>query len=92
MLLTEKDREYLRKECNESEMDIDQIEAAINYTTWSRNGKHISANTAIKLLGREGFLHGMRRSAFHRDSNVFIGDTDDTVYFDSSKFFKGVNA
>lgn len=92
MLLTEKDREYLRKECNESERDIEQIEAAINYTNFTRNGKFISVNNVIRLLGKNRFLQGMRRSAFHRDCNVFIGDTDDTVYFDSSKFFKGVNA
>ncbi len=88
MTLAKSDREYLRNECNEDEQSIDQIEAAINKTTWSRDGKILSATTVIRTLGRERFLQGMRRSAFHRDSHVFIGDTDETIYFDSYKFFK----
>jgi hypothetical protein len=48
--------------------------------------KKISQEKALEILGREEYLSGISRSAFHwsavRDNN------GETVYFDSSKLFE----
>ena len=94
MKLSKADREFIRRNFWENEQAIDQIEAAIGKTTFEVYSDEtnafvkVSAKTAIEILGREMFLAGMDRSAFHRNAAV-TGDNLKTVYFDSTKFFKG---
>lgn len=92
MKLTLEDKELLRQWGN-SDLDIQQISEAISLTTYtaysagSERGRKISANTAVKILGRTAFLSGIGRSAFHFDS--VRRNTDGTeVSFDSRKLFE----
>ena len=48
----------------------------------------ISAEKASKLLGREAYLSGLSRSAFHWSASRDIGDSGNTVSFDSSSLFQ----
>lgn len=88
MKLTKEDKELLlnlgHKEC-----DLAQIEAALcrNITTYSLSGKQITRDEAVHLLGREKYLTGICRSAFH-SSAVQYAEGGQAVYFDSSKMFK----
>ena len=94
MKLTNKDKEILRQ-FGDEEADFEQIERAIGkttYTLWSiKNGKNvgtkITAKKAIELLGREKFLSGISRSAFHWSAGQ---DTDDgrEICFNSSRLFR----
>lgn len=93
MKLTEKDKKYLL-DLGHSPSDFPQIEAVTRYTTYERKGKEpgagfatISQEEAVQLLGREEFLSGLSRSAFHA-SAVRESDTGECVYFDSSRFFR----
>lgn len=58
------------------------------YTTYELDGEAISREQAIAILGRETYLSGISRSAFHYTT---ARKTDDgrTVYFDSTKLFRG---
>ena len=94
MELTKKDKEYLLKRLNYSESDLPQIEAAIDETDYTHiwpneRETKITARGAIRLLGRETFLGGIARSAFHYTA---MRETDkaenDRVYFNSTRFFK----
>ena len=89
MKLSKADREYIRRNFWESEDSIDQIERCIDKTKFTLDGKKIPTARAIEMLGREKFLTGMDRSAFHFTTVV---ETDDgrLIHFDSSRFFKGV--
>lgn len=74
MKLTNKDKKYLRK-CGYLDEDMQQIERATRKTVYSINhtslssvfnkNDKISCQEAIELLGRETFLDGIARSAFH---------------------------
>lgn len=91
MKFTEFDRAYLREHHHEPDEAIRQIEAAVSKTVYSLEIKgkstKISREKAIEILGRERWLSGMDRSAFHRSSVCSTDDGDKTVYFDSRKFF-----
>lgn len=85
MRLSEQDREYLIY-LGYQEKDFRQIEEAIKKTVYTSNGKKISAKQASDMLGRETFLSGLSRSAFHwsgirKSENV-------QVFFDSSRLFR----
>lgn len=89
MKLTQKDKEQLLK-YGHTEEDFSQIELVLQkrYTKYDLNGKPITREQAIELLGRKQFLSGISRSAFHctatRECDAgYIG-------FDSSLFFKTI--
>ena len=101
MKLTKKDIGYLKDTLHESESGIRQIQEAIinRNTKLTYHNKEntyfeaqkeviISQKKAIELLGRESFLSGIARSAFHWSAVRHINDNE-YIYFDSSKFFKG---
>ena len=50
--------------------------------------RRISRKEAIELLGRETWLSGLDRSAFHWSAMRQTKDDKGYVYFDSSKLFK----
>jgi hypothetical protein len=88
MKLTSEDKALLTK-WGHRETDFDQIERATTKTTYKINYKDsISAEKAVELLGRETFLSGISRSAFHWSASRNIGESNDVVAFDSSKLFK----
>ena len=69
--------------------DIAQIQRAANSfkTTYEIDGKRVTRDEAIEKLGREKFLNGLSRSAFHWSSSQ-ASDDGIEVGFDSSKFFE----
>lgn len=89
MGLTAKDRKFLLSWGYE-ERDFQQIERATrkSNTSYTLGVTPIDREEAIQLLGRENYLSGIARSAFHSSA---VRETDDgrTVYFDSSRLFKG---
>lgn len=82
------------------EEDLPQIEEAADVTKYSLikykednwrgkyDEKRISKTEAIRILGREGWLSGLSRSAFHWMATRELDDNRSQVYFDSSKLFK----
>lgn len=62
------DKKSLREETFEDERGILQIEKAMKKTIFEIDGKRISADEAISLIGRRNFLCGMDRCAFHADA------------------------
>lgn len=94
MKLTNKDKKYLLS-IGHIEEDLGQIADAITYTRYesfeTTNESvvtRLNQKQVIKLLGREKFLSGMSRSAFHYSAVQFTDDDKICVMFDSSKFFK----
>ena len=88
MRLTDRDKEYLIKR-GYLEKDMQQIEEAMKKTVYKiNNKKRISAKKACSLLGREAYLSGIFRSAFHGSACSEIGDSGNVVLFDSSKLFE----
>lgn len=98
MKLTKEDKEYL-KENGFTESDFEQIEkvTAKSKTTYRvvnlSNGKShtITRERAIEILGRENWLSGIARSAFHFTAvreNKPAKDIHYNVYFDSTRYFK----
>ena len=77
MRLTDSDKECL-KAWGYPEQDMKQIE---------EEGR-ISAEKASELLGREAYLSGLSRSAFHWSASRDIGDSGNTVSFDWSSLFQ----
>ncbi len=86
MKLNKEDKELLI-EWGYLDEDLDQIERATTKTVYEINDKKISAKKAIELLGREKYLSGIGRSAFHW-SATRSNDNNETVFFDSSKLFE----
>jgi hypothetical protein len=86
MKLTIKDKELLLKWGYEEE-HLKQIERATTKTIYKMDRKKISANEAIDILGRETYLSGISRSAFHWTACRDNGKGK-TVYFDSSRLFQ----
>ena len=110
MKLTEEDKKQLR-ESGYTKRDFAQIERAMQKSKTKYEAenlltgevKRISREEAIQILGREEWLSGISRSAFHwtatRDNmrGYFKPKSADyvvtqkptyTVYFDSSNLFK----
>lgn len=96
MKLTNKDKAFL-KSYGVDESDFSTIESAgrkTKYEMFETNNESIvttiTQKKAIEILGREKYLIGLFRSAFH-SSAVRLND-DDTicVVFDSSKFWGSV--
>ena len=92
-VLTDEDKRTLRK-FGYPKSDFKQIEEAANRSTYSIESdtkpKTINVWEAIDLLGREKFLSGIGRSAFHWDCRRENPDTGVSVDFDSSVLFRNV--
>ena len=106
--LTPEDKAYLRK-IGYPEGDFNQIEEAVSVSTYKlertitnpkkslTSSEHISATRAIDLLGRQDFLSGISRSAFHwtsvREVEKECFEKDKTtqrtlIYFNSRRLFQ----
>jgi hypothetical protein len=85
--LTKADAKYLM-DMGYSRDDLRQIQKAANSfkTKFDVNGEKVSRDIAMEKLGREKFLDGLARSAFHWSSSQKNNDVE--VGFDSSKFFE----
>lgn len=86
--MTKADKELLTK-WGHKDGDFPQIERAFDtrMTTYQMEGKPITREKAIELLGREKYLSGISRSAFHF-SAARKTDNGCPVFFDSSNLFK----
>ena len=87
MKLTEEDRAYLRDTLKEDTESIRQIEQVLAKTTFKIDKKRLTAEEVIEQIGREDFLSGMDRCAFHVDA-VRITPEGEEIYFDSRRYFK----
>lgn len=87
MKLTANDKELLTK-WGFPKNDVEQIEEAIHNTTYTLDFKtRLSPKAVVERLGRETFLSGIARSAFHWTS--VRNDADGhAIRFDSSKLFE----
>jgi hypothetical protein len=93
MKLTKRDKEILRTEYYEDDESIEQIERATSKTVFTlydhiNEPIRIGIRKVIELLGREEFLSGMDRSAFHWDSYRVTADGKYGIGFDSSALFR----
>lgn len=86
MKLTNRDKELLIKR-GYNDKDMAQIEEATRKTVYEMDDKKISTKKALEVLGREEYLSGISRSAFHW-SSARSNENGETVYFDSSRLFK----
>lgn len=86
MKLTKQDKELLTNWGYPKE-DFEQIEEATRKTVYEMNDEKISTNTVIEVLGRETYLSGISRSAFHW-SSYRENENGQGVHFDSSRLFK----
>ena len=94
MKLTEEDLATLM-ETRCPEADFWQIQEAalsnntkhILYEDDNAKGKRISAEEAIRLLGRRVWLTGLGRSAFHWSACRTVEGSQQFVIFDSHSFF-----
>jgi len=88
MKLTKKDKDLLFS-WGYTERDVQQIKEATcsRKTKYKMDGSPIDRAEAIRLLGRETYLSGIARSAFHYSA---VRETDDgrVVHFDSYKLFR----
>lgn len=91
MKLIKEDKESLLKN-GYTEKDFPQIEAAMlkKNTKYKLNDKLISREEAIAILGREKYVSGISRSAFHWSAvrQVKEGSYEELIYFDSSNLFR----
>lgn len=95
MKLTKEDKKYLMA-LGERHEDIAQIERASKFNILElklkdlQTGKErkIGQREAIKILGRETFLSGLSRAAFHWSSSRESEDDKFSVYFYCGKLFK----
>ena len=86
MKLNKEDKALL-KEWGHLESDLEQIEEATRKTKYELNDKNISTKKAIEILGREKYLSGISRSAFHWTA-LRSNDNNESVFFNSSKLFE----
>ena len=88
MKLTAQDKEWLRN-WGHDDRDFPQIEEAMHgrKTIYDLDGRRITRERAIRLLGRKAYIAGIARSAFHYSA---VQDLDDgrCVGFDSSNLFR----
>jgi hypothetical protein len=85
--LTKQDKQILL-DSGHKEEDLEQIQQAADKrkTTYTIDGKDATREDVIKLLGREKYLHGLSRSAFHHTASQKQDGKE--VGFDSSKLFE----
>ena len=100
MKFTDSDKQYLLEKVYNGVMktleeDLPQIEEAADVTTYTlfeedRDCGMITRDAAIKLVGREMWLSGLARSAFHWTAYRQVLDNPNSglVMFDSKKLFR----
>jgi hypothetical protein len=88
MKLTNEDKQLLEK-WGYPDSDFEQIEEALKttITVYEMNNIKISRAKAIEILGREVWLSGVGRSAFHW-SAYRENEEKQGVFFNSSRLFK----
>ncbi len=86
MVLTQKDKEYLLDLRHEMR-GLGQLKEAVNETVYTLNGNEITAEKTRELFGKENFLSGFSRSAFHWSTSREIDGSNKVVEFDSSSPF-----
>ena len=86
MKLSTSDRKML-KSWGHTAKDLNQIEVATSLTAYEYKGKLVCDVKARELLGDEGYLSGISRSAFHYSASRQTPDGEE-VSFDSSALFK----
>lgn len=87
MKLTANDKKLLTK-WGFPKSDFEQIEEAMHRTTYKLDFKtRLSPKAVVEYLGRELFLNGLARSAFHWTA-VRNDASGHTIHFDSSSMFK----
>lgn len=84
MKLSKEDRKLLKK-WGYKESEIDFIEVVSSCTIYSSRKKNICDIDALDILGREEFLSGLSRSAFHC-SATRRSETGIEVSFDNTFF------
>ena len=94
MKLTNKDKKYLLS-IGYTENDFEQIGNIAKHTKYEMFTKEdesivttITQKKAIELLGRNTFLSGLGRTAFHRSAVRYNDEGTIYVVFDGSKYFK----
>lgn len=99
MTFTDKDKAYLLEKVYGGDKeafdgDLPQIEEAADCTTYQvlmnnqdKKGPPITRTGAIRMLGREMWLNGLVRSAFHWTACRYLDDGRH-VFFDSSALFR----
>ena len=94
MKLTNKDKKYLLSIVY-AESDFKQIENIAKYTKYEMFSKEdesivttITQKKTIELLGRNTFLSGLGRTAFHQSAVRYNDEGTIYVVFDNNKFFK----
>ena len=94
MKLTNKDKKYLLS-IGYTENDFEQISNIAKYTKYEMFTKEdesivtrITQRECIKLLGRNTFLSGLGRTAFHRSAVRYNDEGTIYVGFDCNNFFK----
>lgn len=100
MKLTDEDKKFLREMYDETEeRNLKQIEDCSKKTRFTLvdttnhkssflwyTAKEISEKEAINLLGRETFLSGMERAAFHRSAIRYLPNTNEKIWVSFSSF------
>jgi len=87
MKLTNEDKDYLL-DIGYLHKDFPQIERAGALTIYYHLGYRIGRDKVIELIGREAFLSGLARSAFHWSAvqgSAEIG----YIYYNSHRLFEG---
>lgn len=94
MKLTKKDKEYLLS-IGYAERDFEQIGDIAKYTKYDMFTKEdesivtrITQKKAIEILGRNIYLSGLGRTAFHRSAVRYNDEGTIYVVFDGGKYFK----
>ena len=94
MKLTKKDKEYLLS-IGYAERDFEQIEDIAKYTKYDMFTKkdesivtRITQKKAIEILGRNIYLSGLGRTAFHYSAVRYNDEGTIYIVFDGSKYFK----
>lgn len=87
MCMSKEDMNYLLNiGCLEEDLGQIAYAAKANVTKYECGGKRIAKAQAIELLGREKWLSGLARSAFHWSA---VRENEEGVSsFDSSKIWK----
>ena len=99
MTFTNKDKQYLLEKIyggvkQTFDEDLPQIEEAADVTTYTlykgdKSDGRISRTKAIALCGREGWLSGLSRAAFHWTAMREVkGKLNLYVRFDAHKLFR----
>ena len=86
MKLNKEDKQLL-KDWGYPEDDFRQIEEATTKTKYELGDEKISRTKVIEILGRELYLSGIARSAFHW-SAYRTNENGQGIYFNSSKLFE----